>query len=270
MNQTIAFMGAGSLAESIIAGITKAEIVANKNIIVTNKTDINRLKRIEESYHVYGDTDKEKVMKQADIIILAMKPKDAADALTFIKNYIQSNQIIISVIAGLTIERMEEILGKEVPVIRTMPNTSALIGHSATAISRGSYVNDEQLAIAEKLFQTVGTTTIVEERDMHTVTAIAGSGPAFFYYMVEAMEEVAVQAGLDPSTTSELLAQTVIGAGKMLELSGDPKTLRRNITSPGGTTEAGVEQLMNQDFAAIIQSCIQRARERSMELASKS
>ncbi|MFS0749702.1 pyrroline-5-carboxylate reductase [Oceanobacillus sp. 1P07AA] len=270
MEQTIAFMGAGSLAEAIISGITKAQIVPNENILVTNKSDINRLNRIEKGYDIQINTNQEEVIKQADIIILAMKPKDAAASLSFIKDYIQSNQMIISVIAGLTTERMEAILGKEIPVIRTMPNTSALISHSATAIAKGTYVSDEQLTIAEKLFQTVGMTTIIEEKDMHTVTAIAGSGPAFFYYMVEAMEEAATEAGLDSEVASQLLAQTVIGAGKMLELSGDPKTLRKNITSPGGTTEAGVQQLMSEDFATIVQSCVQRARERSMELAAKS
>ncbi|GLO64229.1 MULTISPECIES: pyrroline-5-carboxylate reductase [Oceanobacillus] len=270
MNQKIAFMGAGSLAEAIISGITKAKIVPNENILVTNKSDKNRLKRMEEGYAIQGNTNKKEVITQADIIILAMKPKDAATSLSFMKEYIRSNQMVISVIAGLTTERMESILEKEIPVIRTMPNTSALIGHSATAIAKGTYVTNEQLAIAEQLFQTVGMTTIIEEEDMHTVTAIAGSGPAFFYYMVEAMEQAATEAGLDSELASQLLAQTVIGAGKMLELSGDPKTLRKNITSPGGTTEAGVKQLMSEDFAAIVQSCVQRARERSMELAAKS
>ncbi|BAC11969.1 pyrroline-5-carboxylate reductase [Oceanobacillus iheyensis HTE831] len=270
MNQTIAFMGAGSLAEAIISGITKAQIVPNENILVTNKSDINRLKRIEEGYDIQGNTNKQEVIKQADIIILAMKPKDAATSLSFMKEYIRPDQMVISVIAGLTTERMEAILEKEIPVIRTMPNTSALIGYSATAIAKGSYVTDEQLAVAEQLFQTVGMTTIIKEKDMHTVTAIAGSGPAFFYYMVEAMEQAAVEAGLDAEMASQLIAQTVIGAGKMLELSGDPITLRKNITSPGGTTEAGVQQLMSEDFASIVQSCVQRARERSMELAAKS
>ncbi|MEF3329584.1 MULTISPECIES: pyrroline-5-carboxylate reductase [Oceanobacillus] len=269
MEKTIAFFGAGNLAEAIIAGITRTNVVTKEQVLVTNRSDKARLDLIAEKYGVTCDLDKEEMIEKADIIILAMKPKDAKDYLDWLKNYIKPHHMVISVIAGLSIEQMEKTLGEGIPVIRTMPNTSALIGQSATAISKGTNVELGQLYFAEELFQTVGTTKIVDEEQMHTITAIAGSGPAFFYYMVEAMEKAAIEAGLDRDTALELLTQTVIGAGKMLETSGaDPEQLRVNITSPAGTTEAGLNQLMANEFDKIIKACVDGARNRSIEITN--
>ncbi|GIO24006.1 pyrroline-5-carboxylate reductase [Oceanobacillus sp. J11TS1] len=269
MDKTIAFFGAGNLAEAIIAGITRADVVSNDQVLVTNRSDNTRLNLIAEKYGVTCGRNKEEMIHDADILILAMKPKDASDYLNWLKDYIKPQHVVISVIAGLSIEQMEKTLGEGIPVIRTMPNTSALIGQSATAISKGTYVQPSQLHLAEELFQTVGTTKIVDEKDMHTITAIAGSGPAFFYYMVEAMEKAAIEAGLDQDTALELLAQTVIGAGKMLGSSGEePEQLRINITSPSGTTEAGLKQLMGNGFDKIVKACVESARERSIEITN--
>ncbi|MFD1416247.1 pyrroline-5-carboxylate reductase [Oceanobacillus jeddahense] len=269
MDKTIAFFGAGNLAEAIIAGITRTNVVTKEQVLVANRSDKARLDLIAEKYGVTCKRSKEEMVQEADIIILAMKPKDAGDYLNWLKDYIKPHHIVISVIAGLSIEQMEKTLGEDIPVIRTMPNTSALIGQSATAISKGSNVEPSQLYLAEELFQTVGTTKIVDEAHMHTITAIAGSGPAFFYYMVEAMENAAVEAGLDRDTALELLTQTVIGAGKMLESSGeDPEQLRINITSPSGTTEAGLNQLMENGFDKVIKACVEGARKRSVEITN--
>ncbi|MFC4024165.1 pyrroline-5-carboxylate reductase [Oceanobacillus longus] len=269
MNKRIAFLGAGSLAESIISGIIKSELIARKNIYVTNKSNMARLEYMQERYQVQCSTDKNELAKEADIIVLAMKPNDATDSIQSIKTYLNNSQLIISVIAGLSTEKMERAIGIDIPVMRVMPNTSALIGHSATAISPGKYATSEHVQETDQLFQTVGLTKIVAEKDMHTVTAISGSGPAFIYYLVEAIEKAAVEAGMDLETASELLAQTVIGAGKMLQESGKkPGVLRENITSPGGTTEAGIEVLKRHEFQEMMISCIHEARHRSIELGN--
>ncbi|MFD1066969.1 pyrroline-5-carboxylate reductase [Oceanobacillus locisalsi] len=269
MDKTIAFFGAGNLAEAIIAGITRKNVVTNEQVLVTNRSDQERLDLIAEKYGVICNQDKEEMIQEADIIILAMKPKDAGDYLNWLQDHIQPHHIVISVIAGLSIEQIEKTLGEGVPVIRTMPNTSALISQSATAIAKGTHVDLSQLYFAEELFQTVGTTKIVDEEQMHTITAIAGSGPAFFYYMVESMEKAAIEAGLDRDTALELLTQTVIGSGKMLESSGeDPEQLRKNITSPSGTTEAGLNQLMEGGFDKLIKACVDGARERSIDITN--
>lgn len=268
MSKKIVFLGAGSMAEAMIAGILKAGIVDKKNIYVSNKQDAIRLDYMEKTYGVETTYDQELLINGADVIILAMKPKDLSDSLTSIRSFVNEKHLFISVIAGVMTETIEEILNMKVPVIRTMPNTSASIGFSATAMAEGRYVNKKHVAFAEELLQTIGITKIVLEEDMHSVTALSGSGPAFIYYFVEAMTKAALEAGMDVKTADELITQTIIGAGKMLEQSGDSaETLRKNITSQGGTTEAGLASLDQNEFQKIIMACFDSARNRSLDLA---
>lgn len=267
MSKKLAFIGAGSMAEAIISGIVKAEILKKGKIVATNKSNRERLERLEEKYQIQPLMDKEEVILNTDIIILSTKPHDLKDAVESIKAYIQPEQLIISVIAGISTDYISDLIGNHAPVVRAMPNTSATISHSATAISAGKYATNEHLGEAEALFNTIGTTTIVNEADMHTVTGISGSGPAYIYYMVEAMERAAMDAGLDKSTAMDLITQTVVGAGEMLKQSGDTAAdLRKKITSPAGTTHAGIEVLKKHDFQQIVMECVESARERSMEL----
>lgn len=270
MNKKIAFIGAGSMAEAIISGIVKAETLQEEQIVVTNKDNRERINRLQQKYQIESIMDKQKVTDNADIIILATKPYDLEAAIYSVRPYIKSNQLIISVLAGISTDYITSLVGNDAPVIRAMPNTSASIGHSATAISAGKYATDNHVQEAEALFKTIGTTTVVGEDDMHIVTAISGSGPAYVYYMVEAMEQAAVDAGLDSTVAQELITQTVVGAGEMLKHSGIMAgNLRKNITSPGGTTQAGLESLANNDFQEAIKTCVKSARERSIELGEK-
>lgn len=268
MNKKILFIGAGSMSEAMISGIVSANIIEKQHIFVTNKQDRARLAYIEEKYGVKTSYNMEELMNEADVIILAMKPKDVKESLISIRPLVKESHLFISVLAGVTTETMEEMLQKDVPVIRAMPNTSASIGLSATAIALGKHVQEENVSVAEELLQTIGIAKVVKEELMDTVTAVSGSGPAFIYYFVEAMMKAALEAGMDGETAEELIAQTVIGAGKMLKESGEsPETLRKNITSPGGTTEAGVKSLKDDHFEKIIISCIHQAKNRSAELS---
>ncbi|UJL46425.1 pyrroline-5-carboxylate reductase [Virgibacillus sp. NKC19-16] len=270
MNKKIAFIGAGSMAEAIISGIVKAEILDKEQIIVTNKQNQKRVEQLQQKYEIRSMMDKEKVAYEADIIILATKPHDLKNAVDSIKAYIKPTQLIISVIAGVSTDHISDLIESDSPVVRTMPNTSATIGHSATAISKGKFATDEHLQQAEELFQTIGTATIVDEIDMHTVTGISGSGPAYIYYLVEAMEKAAVEAGLDPDVARTLVIQTVVGAGEMLQHSGESaSTLRDKITSPAGTTAAGIEALDQYNFEETIKQCVRSARARSIELGGE-
>ncbi|MEI3601457.1 MULTISPECIES: pyrroline-5-carboxylate reductase [unclassified Oceanobacillus] len=267
MCKRIVFVGCGSMAEAIMGGMLQTKTVDKNDIYVTNKQDEGRLGNIEATYGVQTSYDKEKLLDLADVVILAMKPKDLAESLDEIRPFIREEQLIISVLAGVMTETIEEIIGKRNAVVRAMPNTSAQIGYSATAIAAGKYVDQEKINIAERLFQSIGVTKVVAEDDMHTVTAISGSGPAFIYYFVEAMTTAALEAGMDEQTADALITQTIIGAGKMLEQSGEPASvLRENITSVGGTTAAGLETLKANEFEKIIISCIESARNRSIDL----
>jgi len=267
MNKNVAFLGAGSMAEAIISGIVRADIIPKEQILVTNRSRLERLEQLHNQYGVTAMEDKEILVKEADIIYLAAKPYDMQDLINSIKGYLHQGQLLISVAAGVQAKDIEDWTGLDIPVIRAMPNTSAQVGYSATAISSGNYAGNEHVKQAEALFNTIGTTTVVEETDMHTVTAIAGSGPAFIYYMVEAMQKAAEEFGLDREVSHQLLTQTVLGAGYMLKESGEsPEALREKITSPNGTTEAGIKTLDEHYYQKIIMECIKNAQQRSVEL----
>lgn len=265
--QKIAFVGAGSIAEAVITGLLHSKVVTGEQITVGNRSNTDRLEELHTLYGVKGTHNKEELISGANIIFLAMKPKDVVEALTPLQSYITSNQLIISLLAGISTSSIASLLRKNVPIIRAMPNTSASILKSATAISPSSYATDEHIQIAASLFQTIGLVSIVEEEHMHAVTALSGSGPAYVYYVVEAMEEAAKQIGLEESVAKSLILQTVIGAAEMLKSNTKhPSVLRKEITSPGGTTEAGIEVLQSCEFQKALISCITKATQRSHDL----
>lgn len=266
----IAFIGAGSMAESIISGIISKQFINNKQVWVTNKDNAERLIEMEEKHGVSTSQDKEKVLSEAEIIILSTKPHDVASAIKSITPYLTESQLVLSVIAGVSTAQITEAIGKDVPVVRAMPNTSASIGYSATAITPGEYVSKADMAIAERLFTSIGTVNVVKEEQMHIVTGISGSGPAYIYYLVEAMEEAAIEEGLDAVVAKELITQTIIGAGMMLKTSDLPvDILRENVTSPKGTTEAGLKALAEHNFRESMIACVKSATNRSKELGKK-
>lgn len=269
MIKKIAFIGAGSMAEAMIAGVIKGDLLKGDYIFVTNRSNQKRLDQLHNQYHVQATHDKELILKDADIVILSMKPNDVRSAIDSIKKYINPGQLIISVIAGLSTDGLLTLLGKEVPIVRAMPNTSASIGLSATALAMGENTSDNHLKMADALFKTIGTTVMIHEKDMHIVTGISGSGPAYVYYLVEAMEQAAIEAGLDKEIAQSLITQTVRGAGEMLKRSGkSARTLREEITSPSGTTEAGLKALDTHGFKKAVMTCVNSACKRSKELSS--
>ncbi|TFJ92310.1 pyrroline-5-carboxylate reductase [Lentibacillus salicampi] len=270
MSEKLAFIGAGSMAESILTGIVNSGFLPKEQIYVTNKSDRERLMFLEKQYAVQKTDDKQETVRGADMVVVAVKPYDLEAAITSVSGYLDTDQLLISVVAGVSTDTISELIGKKVPVIRAMPNTSSAAGQSATAIARGKYAEQKHLQAALGLFDTIGTATEVLEADMHTVTAISGSGPAYIYYLVEAMEQAAVESGLDEDTAHNLITQTIVGAGEMLKTSGlKPSKLRENITSPGGTTQAGLETLSRLNFQEAVMSCVESAREKSIELGKK-
>lgn len=263
----IAFLGAGSIAEAVIAGLLEANLVEGQDITVNNRSNTERLSYFKSKYDVNGTHDKKELVRNADIIFFAMKPKDVVEAIAEVKEYITEKQFIISVLAGVSTSSMTGLLGKQIPIVRSMPNTSAVVLKSATAICASAYATEEHLRIARTLFEAIGSVSVVDEEQMHAVTALAGSGPAYVYYMVEAMEQAAREAGLDDGVAKSLILQTLSGAADMLLTTGKhPSVLRAEITSPNGTTQAGIETLQNNGFPDAIIKCIKRATERSHEL----
>ena len=271
MNKTVvSFIGAGSMAEAIIAGMTAKEIVPTDQIIATNYSNKERLQHLENKYQIQTTQNRIEAVEKSDVVILAMKPKDIQVAVEELRGAITENHIVVSLLAGISSAYLESLLQKEVPVIRVMPNTSATIGLSATTIAKGAYAQLEHVELVNNLMQSIGLTAIIGEDEMDAYTALAGSAPAFYYYMVEAMEQFALDHGLSLDTAKPLMMQTIKGVGEMLAVSEEtPETLRRKITSPGGTTEAGIQSLSDAGFQEIVLACLNRTTKRSEEMRSE-
>ncbi|MFC5403757.1 pyrroline-5-carboxylate reductase [Cohnella soli] len=266
----LTFFGAGSMAEALLRGITAAELLPPSNIVVMNRQNAERLQELQQKYKIMPastDTDKSNALRSADIILLSMKPKDAAVAIRSLKPLLHPDQLLVSVIAGLSIDTIHQLLGNAQPVVRTMPNTSSTIGLGATGISFSEAVNENQRAFAIAMFEAVGLTSVVEEPMIEAVNGVSGSGPAYIYYVMEAMIQAGVELGLTPEVATQLTAQTVKGAAEMVISTGEnPGELRRKVTSPNGTTQAALETLDRFAFQEAINKAIHRCAERAREM----
>ncbi|WP_243290158.1 pyrroline-5-carboxylate reductase [Bacillus sp. FJAT-47783] len=265
--KTIGFIGAGSMAEAFISGLINGGIYKPEHIYVSNKTNEERLEQLHAKYRIHMAENKEEIIQKADVIILAIKPKGAETVIRAIQPFVTEDHLIISVLAGVSTTAIEEILVKKVPVIRAMPNTSATIRLSATGMTKGHYTTEEQLAFAKGLFEAIGTVQIVKEEQLDAVTGLAGSGPAYIYYLVEALEHAAKEVGFDEETARSFIIQTLCGASEMLKQTNkEAAVLRKEVTSPGGTTEAGIKILEANGFQNAIVDCVKQAEARSKEL----
>ncbi len=263
----IGFLGAGSMTEAMVEGMISQEFVNPQKLIILNRSNSQRLDELENKYSVQTTQNTEELLKRTNILVLAMKPMDASSALENIQPFITHDHLIISVLAGITTSYVEEVIGLRIPVVRAMPNTSAAIGFSATALSPGRFATKVHLSFAEKLFDTIGTVVHVGEEKLDAVTGVSGSGPAYFYYMVECMEKAAILNGIDEETARSLIIQTINGAAKMLSRTDQQASLlREQVTSPGGTTQAGLSILEEYRYDEAVSACITAAKRRSEEL----
>ncbi|RED58746.1 pyrroline-5-carboxylate reductase [Cohnella phaseoli] len=265
----LCFYGAGSMAEAILRGLVEPKLAKPGSISVMNRQNAERLRELSSRYGVVpADTDdmKSAALTSADVVVLGMKPKDAAGAIRALKPLLRPDQLVVSLIAGLSISTIHQLLGREQPVVRTMPNTSSTIGLGATGISFSEGVSAERRELALTMFGAIGMTAVVEEPLIEAVNGVSGSGPAYVYYLMEAMIDAGVRLGLTPEAAKALTVQTVRGAAEMVLVTDeDPEQLRRKVTSPNGTTEAAIQTLERFEFRdAMIQAivrCAERARE---------
>ncbi|TDF96649.1 pyrroline-5-carboxylate reductase [Paenibacillus piri] len=270
-NAAFTFVGAGSMAEAIVRGLTSLKDGNPERITMLNRQDAARLHDLQQRYGIRYAVEAEArnlAIAQADVVIVAFKPKDAIEGLKALSPQLKRNQLLVSVIAGLSAATIEDILGRsDQPIARTMPNTSSSIGLGATGIAFTAAVSADQRELASAMFASTGIAAVVEEARLDIVTGVSGSGPAYIYYMMEAMIEGGIRGGLTPEAARQLTVQTVLGAAKMVELTGEePAELRRKVTSPNGTTQAALETLDRFDFAAGVTQAVLRAAERAGEL----
>ncbi|WP_462413648.1 pyrroline-5-carboxylate reductase [Neobacillus sp. Marseille-QA0830] len=268
-NRRLAFLGAGSMAEAMITGIVHTGKISSHQIIVTNQRNRRRLQDLEEAYGVKGIIRGELNFDTIEVFILAMKPKDVGSALEFLSKKIKPHQVILSVAAGIPTYSIERNLPEGQPVVRVMPNTSSMIGESATAICPGKHATKEVVTMVMELLSCLGTVYPIEEHQMDIFTGIAGSGPAYFYYLIEHMERAGEESGLDSDTIRRISAQTLLGAAKMIMQQNDtPTQLREKVTSPNGTTAAGLEELERHGGGRAMMEAVKGAAKRSREMSS--
>ncbi|NMD70230.1 pyrroline-5-carboxylate reductase [Bacillus sp. DNRA2] len=263
----LAFIGAGSMAEAMISGIVESKLLKGEQIWVTNRSNQEKLDNLHEKYGINGSYDYKELLDGADAVILAMKPKEAATGISQIKSYLTENTMLISVLAGVSIDNIELLAEKKLPVVRAMPNTSATVGKSATGLAINTHVTARQKDIVQTIFETVGLTAFVEESKIDAITGLSGSGPAYIYYLIEAMEKGAEEIGLEKEIAKNLIVQTLLGAAEMVATSSKPaQQLRKEVTSPGGTTEAGLRVLASYDVQNAFINCIKEATAQSKRL----
>lgn len=268
-DKKICFVGAGAMAEAIFRGMIGKEVASPTQIHVTNRSNQARLQELQSKYGVQIAPDRQgadKAIAEADVVVLAMKPVQVDEAAERLAPLVNSKQLIVSVIVGMSMESIERRLGKALPVARTMPNTSSTIGRGATGISFNSAASEMQRSAALTMFRAVGIVEEVDESMLDVVTSVSGSGPAYVYYMMEAMIRSGVDAGLDEDQAMRLTAETVIGAASMVKSTKQlPEELRRKVTSPNGSTHAAIETLRVHKFQEAVSdamdSCVERARE---------
>ena len=267
MDKKIAFLGAGSMAEALISGLVARTGSRPANIWVNNRSNDSQLARLQKEYGVIPSRDLPSMLKGAEVVIIAVKPKDVLAALTQAKEHLNKDMLLISVAAGISTASLKSIIDLDMPIIRAMPNTSAAVGKSATALSGNEFVNDKDKQLAKDIFGTVGMAVYTDENKMDAVTGLSGSGPAYIYYLIEAMQLSAEQIGLEPEDAQKLIIQTLMGAAEMVHTSDKtPLTLRMDVTSPGGTTEAGIRVLEEKGVRDALIECIQTATNRSSEM----
>jgi len=266
----IGFVGAGNMAQAIIGGLIKTGTAASKLYIYDpNKALVTRLV---ERLGVQAAADSRTLLGQCDVVVLAVKPQIMQSALGALAGYdLKKDAFFISVAAGLPIALMQKWLGAPHPLVRVMPNTPALVGAGMSGLYADELVSPAQRQSAESIVRAVGAAIWVDEEALiDTVTAVSGSGPAYFFYFIEALEKAAMKNGLDAAQARLLSLETAFGAAKLaLESDVGASTLRERVTSPGGTTEAALETFAAHSVSEAIHAAVDSAAERARMLAKQ-
>lgn len=262
----IAILGAGKMGEALLGGLLRAGLPARRLLASVRRAD--RAAALREQYGVEVVTNP-RAAAAADTLLLAVKPQDMAGLLDELASHVRPGTLVISGAAGITTGFVEDRLPEGVPVVRVMTNTPVLVDEAMSALSSGRCASEEHLARTERIFSAVGKTVRVPESQQDAVTALSGSGPAYFFYLVEAMIDAGILLGLPRTVAHDLIVQTAYGAAVMLRDSGEhPVSLREAVTSPAGTTIAAIRELERHGVRAAMLAALEAARDRSRELAS--
>lgn len=264
----IGFIGAGNMASSIIGGLVK-QGTDSANVWVSNPV-LEPMQPLVDQFSVNITTSNNEICQKADIVVLAVKPQVLKEVCLAIADDVQTNKpLIVSIAAGIESTTIDQWLGENVAMVRCMPNTPSLLQTGASGLFANDKADAEQKAAAQSLFDAVGISVWVESEDqLHGVTAVSGSGPAYFFMFMESMVAAAKEQGLDEAVAKQLVVQTALGAAKMASQSEDDlTTLRKKVTSPGGTTEQAILSFEKNQLPNVVQQAMDACSDRSVELA---
>ena len=264
-NKRIAFLGGGNMAEAIIGGLLAGGVSMEQNMVAA---DVSAARRalLSDKYGIETTADNAAAARGADIVVLAVKPQQAPEALASAKEALTKNQLLVSICAGLPTAALEA----QVParVARAMPNLPALVRRGVSAICGGSRATAEDLDLAEKLFAATGAVVRLPESKMNETTALSGSGPGYVFAFIEALESTGIAMGIEAAIARKMAVETVRGAAELAAETGeDPAELRRRVSSKGGTTLAGLAAMEEHGFSAAVVAGMMAARDRAAELA---
>src|ERR671933_1731703 len=265
----LAILGGGKIEESLLAGLLSSGWREPRHVVVTGRRD-ERVQELADRYGVRGTLSNGEAVSGALLVVIAVKPQDFDVLLGEIGGLLTPEQTVLSVAAAIPTAQIETRIAPDVPVVRAMPNAPALVHEGMAGVCAGAHAGDEHLATAEEVLSHLGAVVRVPERYMDAVTAVSGSGPAYFALLAEAMIEAGILLGLARETSTQLVVQTMLGTGRLLrDEHMHPVELREAVTSPGGTTIAAIRELEQAGVRAAFLNAIQAAMERARELAGE-
>lgn len=269
--ETIGFIGAGNMASAMVRNLTAGGSMEGSRLVAVNKQNRARLENLEKTYGVRPASDVRDLVSSCTIVVLATKPFQVEDAMEPVRGMFRPGQLFISVAAGVPIPYLQSIVGAGVPIVRAMPNTPVQVGEGAVVLSAGPGLSDKDKERAETLFARAGRVFWADESHMDLVTAISGSGPAYFYLLAEELARAGARLGLEQYLSRELARQTLVGAGELLKHSdSDAGQLRSQVVTPGGTTAAALSVFEARHLGEVVAEAISSAARRSGEMASVS
>jgi pyrroline-5-carboxylate reductase len=268
-NMTIGFIGAGNMANAIIKGLIKSRLYSPEQLAVSDN-DIHKIEDVSDKFGVKSFASNKDLVLGCEVIILAIKPQVIRDVLEEIRDDITDKHLIISIAAGIPINMIRSVIGRDIAIIRVMPNTPALIKKGISALAAGGTASLSHMDTAKGIFEAVGKTVVMDEGMMDAVTALSGSGPGFVFKIMESFVAAGERLGFDNKTALQLVMQTFLGAAHLADESDLPLSrLREMVTSPGGTTAAGLAFFEEKGVEGMIKGAVEAARNRSIELGKK-
>ena len=269
LNTNIGFIGGGNMARSLVGGLTNSGV--SPGSLYVSDPNIDALKSFNADFGINTCDTNQALLDCCEIIVLAVKPQVMKEVVSSLSFSTDKHPLLITIAAGIRVESIQNWVGHNIAIVRAMPNTPALVQTGATALFGNHVASDEQKQAAESILRAVGLALWVdEEAQMDAVTALSGSGPAYLFLVMEAMEEAGVELGLSPENARLLAIQTAFGAAKLaLEIEEAPATLRERVTSPGGTTEQALSVLNESELKTIFNKAMTAARDRAIELADE-